>query len=223
MTVSERVELNVLQKLFANELRGTWMSALDNAAGANDALSSAMQATRKEAEDAAGYFLGAETLGLLNGDLTMDPAAFFERGSVAIAALYKLSGFVGATARWRCLQTRIERSKANRDTILIGTGLVLLLVLYFFAGMLFSVLRSLKSIRAGAERLARGDLSKSVDSHSKDELREVGRAVNSVAQTLQAFTKAQLDMARAHTMKAASARTSTQMTFRASMATWRGT
>lgn len=196
MTVSERVELNVLQKLFANEFENL-MSALDNATGANAALSNAMQATRKEAEEAAGYFLGAETVGLLNGDLTIDPAAFFERGSVAIAALYKLWD-LSAEQLDGLLAARIERSKGNRDTILFGTGLVLLLVLYFFAGMLFSVLRSLKAIRAGADRLARGDLSKSVDSHSKDELREVGGAVNSVAQTLQAFTKAQLDMARAH-------------------------
>ncbi len=80
----------------------------------------------------------------------------------------------------------------------LGQGLVLLLVLYLFAGMLFSVLRSLKSIGAGAERLAQGDLSKRVDSHSTDELREVGGAVNRVAETLQKFTKAQLHMARAH-------------------------
>jgi methyl-accepting chemotaxis protein len=37
-----------------------------------------------------------------------------------------------------------------------------------------------------------------VDSHSRDELHKVGGAVNSVAQTLQSFATAQLDMARAH-------------------------
>ena len=37
-----------------------------------------------------------------------------------------------------------------------------------------------------------------VDSYSRDELRAVGGAVNSVVQTLQKFTKAELDMARAH-------------------------
>ena len=196
MTVGERVELNVLQKLFANEFRNL-KSTLDSATGANDALRSAMQETRKEAEEAAGYFLGVDTLGLLNGDLTLDPAVLFVRGSGAISALYKLFD-LSAQQLDGLLAARIERSKANRDTILFGTGLVLLLVLYFFAGLLFSVLRSLKAIGTGAERLAHGDLSRRVDSHSTDELSEVGSAVNSVTETLQQFTHAQLDMAHAH-------------------------
>ena len=52
--------------------------------------------------------------------------------------------------------------------------------------------------RRGAERLAHGDVSQAVDVHSSDELLQVSGAVNSVALTLQRFTKAQLDMARAH-------------------------
>ena len=197
MTVGERVELNVLQKQFATEFENL-KSALDSAMGANDALSRAMQATRMEAEKAEGYFLGAQTLALLNGvDLTLDPAVLFVRGSGAILDLYQLFD-LSAQQLDGLLAARIERSEANLHTILFGTGLVLLLVLYFFAGMLFSVMRSLNSIRAGAERLARGDLSRRVDSHSEDELREVGEAVNSVTNTLQKFTKAQLDMSRAH-------------------------
>jgi methyl-accepting chemotaxis protein len=197
MTVGERVELNVLQKQFETEFENL-RSALDSAMGANDALSSAMQATRMEAEKAQGYFLGAQTVALLNGGgLTLDPAELFVRGSGAILDLYQLFD-LSAQQLDGLLAARIERSEANLHTILVGTGLVLLLVLYLFAGILFSVLRSLNAIRAGAERLARGDLSRRVDSHSSDELSEVGGAVNSVAETLQKFTKAQLDMSRAH-------------------------
>lgn len=154
MTVTERVELNVLQKLFAKEFENL-KGALDTSMGGNDALRSAMQATRKEAEEAAGYFLGPQTLGLLNGELTIDPAEFFERGSVAIEALYKLFD-VSAQQLDNLLAARIERSEANRDAFLLGTGLALLLALYLFAGMHFSVLRSPNSIGAGAEWLARG-------------------------------------------------------------------
>ncbi len=96
------------------------------------------------------------------------------------------------------LAARIDGLENRLYMILAGTGAVLILVLYLFGGMLLSVLRSLKSIEAGACRLAHGDISQVVDSHSRDELRRVGGAVNSVAQTLQKFTAAQLDMARAH-------------------------
>ncbi len=197
MTVGERVELNVLQKQFATEFENL-KTALDSAMGANDALASAMQATRMEAEKAQGYFLGAQTLALLNGGgLTLDPAELFVRGSGAILDLYQLFD-LSAQQLDGLLAARIEQSKANLHTILSGTGLVLLLVLYFFGGLCFSVLGSLKAIRDGAERLARGDLSRRVDSPSSDELSEVGGAVNSVAETLQKFTRAQLHMSRAH-------------------------
>ena len=196
MTVAERIELNVLQKLFASEFENL-KSALDSAMGVNDELSRTLQAARMEAEVAAGYILGAGTPGILNGDLTIDPAVFIERDSVAITALYKLFD-QSAQQLDGLLAARIERSKANRDAIFFGTGVVLLVVLYLFAGMFFSVLGSLTAIRAGAERLARGDLSRRVDSHSQDEMRDVGDAVNSVAETLRKFTRAQLDMARAH-------------------------
>ncbi len=197
MTVAERVELNVLQKQFATEFENL-KSALDNAMGANDALARAMQGTRVEAEKAQGYFLGAQTLALLNGGgLTLDPAELFVRGSGAILDVYQLFD-LSAQQLDGLLAARIEQSKANLRTILFGTGLVLLLALYFFGGLCFSVLGSLKAIRAGAERLARGDLSRRVDSHSSDELSEVGGAVNSVAETLQKFTRAQLCMSHAH-------------------------
>jgi methyl-accepting chemotaxis protein len=200
MTVAERVELNVLQKRFATEFENL-KSVLDSAMGANDALSSAMQATRMEAEQAEGYFLGAQTLALLNGGgLTLDPAELFVRGSGAILDLYQLFD-LSAQQLDGLLAARIERSEANLHAILFGAGSALFLALYFFAGMLFSVLRSLNAIGAGAGRLAHGDLSTPVDSHSADELSEVGGAVNHVKQTLKTFTEAQLDMSRAHNDK----------------------
>jgi methyl-accepting chemotaxis protein len=79
-----------------------------------------------------------------------------------------------------------------------GTAVAMIAVLYLFGGMLLSVLRSLISIEAGAHRLEEGEVSQAVDSYPSDELREVGGAVNKVAQTLQKFTNAQLDMVRAH-------------------------
>ncbi len=54
-------------------------------------------------------------------------------------------------------------------------------------------------IEAGAERLTKRDVSKLLGkSHSRDELHALGQAVDGVAQTLKTFTKAQVDMARAH-------------------------
>jgi len=169
---------------------------LAKAFGANSVLAATLDARGKEARAAGNEFLKTEVENLVNGDLTLEPQVYFNAATKAIDTLY---GLLDVTIEQleAVLSARIHRLQTNLYTILGGTGLVLLLVLYLFAGMLSSVLRSLRSIQAGAERLAQGDVSQLVNSHSKDGLREVGGAVNSVAQTLQKFTKAQLDMARA--------------------------
>ncbi len=71
-------------------------------------------------------------------------------------------------------------------------------MLYLFAGMLLSVLRSLKSIQAGAERLAKGDASEIGGQLFQRRIAQGWRAVNSVVQTLQKFIKSELEMAVAH-------------------------
>ena len=56
-----------------------------------------------------------------------------------------------------------------------------------------------------------------------DELREVGGAVNSVIQTSQKFSKAQLDMARAHNDDGRISEDMRASAFPAPMAKWPGT
>jgi len=122
-------------------------------------------------------------------DDTHNPASSQLAYSLFDLSIHELDGLLAA--RLNALESRLY-------LILAGTGAVLILVLYLFGGMLLSVLRSLKAIEAGADRLAHGDVSKCVDSCSRDELRRVGGAVNTVANTLKKFTKAQLEMASAH-------------------------
>ena len=156
-----------------------------------------MDAKRKQAHAAGDEYLKNEVGALIKGDLTLEASEYYNRASAAIDSLYDLIDGVFEQLDG-LLAARVHRLQTNMNFVLYGTAGVLLVVLYLFGGMLLSVLRSLKSIEAGAERLAQGDVSQRVDSHSRDELREVGGAVNSVVQTLQKFARAQLDMARAH-------------------------
>jgi methyl-accepting chemotaxis protein len=170
---------------------------MNKATSANSALAAALETRREETRKAFEFFQGPEILALVNGNLSLAPDELFKRGAAAMDALYALFD-ASAEQLDGLLAARIHRQQSNLTMIFGGVGFVLILVLYLFGGMLLSLLRSIRSIQAGAERLARGDVSQAVDSHSRDELHEVGGAVNSVVQILQRFTKAQLDMARAH-------------------------
>jgi signal transduction histidine kinase len=159
----------------------------------------ALKEKTQEALGTTEQFLKKDLAALLSGDLTGDSAVLLKHTAAVTVAQYGL--FDAAMERLDgLLFTRVNRLQNNLYLIFGGAAIVLLIIIYLFIGMLLSMLRSLHAIQSGAERLVHGDVSKLVDSQSRDELREVGDAVNSVVQTLQKFTKAQLDMARAHNL-----------------------
>jgi methyl-accepting chemotaxis protein len=196
ITPEEQTEVVVMHRFFRKNFEAV-QSNFAKASGANSAVAEALKAKGEEARKAGEHFLQKEAGALARGELTEDPAEYFKRGTAAKDALY---GLLDASIEQLdgLLAARLGRFETELRLILASNGLAVMAVLYLFGGMLLSVLHSLKCIQAGAVRLAHGDVSDLVDSHSRDELREVGGAVNSVAQTLQKFTKAQLEMARAH-------------------------
>ena len=196
MSPDEKTEMTVQQRFFLKDFGGL-NSDYAKAIETNSALAATVGSKVKEAGDAAKSFLDNEVASLAKGDFSLPKEVYRQRASIASDALYSLFD-VSMQQFDNLLVARLNRLETNLYLVFGGTGVALLLVLYLFVGMLLSVLRSLKSIEQGAERLAQGDVSKPVDSYSSDELRNVGSAVNSVAQILQKFTKAQIAMARAH-------------------------
>lgn len=196
ITPDEKTEVVLMHRFFEKNF-DTLQSDLAKAIGANGALSEALDAKSKEARSEGEDFLRNEAGALAKGDLTLSPSQYFERGTATKDALYSLLD-ASIEQLDNLLAARIHRLQSSLYLTLGGVGIALALVLYLYGGMLLSVLRSLRSIEAGAVRLAKGDVSQFVYSHSRDELREVGGAVNAVVQTLDKFIKAQLDMARAH-------------------------
>ena len=196
ITPDQKTDITVQQRFFEKDFGGL-NSDYAKAIEANSALAATVGSKVKEAGDAAKSFLENEVASLAKGDFSLSEEDYRKHATVARDALYGLFD-VSMRQFDNLLVARLNRLETNLYLVFGGTGVALLVVLYLFVGMLLSVLRSLKSIEQGAERLAQGDVSQFVDSHSTDELRRVGGAVNSVVQTLQKFTKAELDMARSH-------------------------
>jgi methyl-accepting chemotaxis protein len=196
VTPEEKTEIAILQRLFEKEF-SIVQTDLAKAFGANGDLAAALGAKSAEALGATDTFLNADAAALAKGELTTEVDDYVKHATAALDSTYGLFD-VAMEQLDGLIASRIGRLEGNVALFIGGAALVLMVVIYLFLGMLFSVLRSLRSIQAGAQRLANGDLSKRVDSQCRDELREVGAAVNSVAETFGQFTKAQLDMARAH-------------------------
>ncbi len=104
------------------------------------------------------------------------------------------------------LVARIHGAVSARNEIVAGLAFVLAAVAYLYFGFLKGVRSSLAAIKAGAARLAQGNLDIPVDLATRDELGEIGDSVNQVMRQVQAFAAAQIEMSRQHDLGATSHR-----------------
>lgn len=196
MSPEELNELASLRAVLDKDFRAV-QTDLAKFFGANPGLAGILGPKAGQALESAENFLSNDTADLARGDLTAAIPVYTSHASAAIEATYAL--FDAAMEQLNSLlRDRVQYLNMELRIVFGGAAITLLVMLYFMIGELLSILRSLKSIEAGADRLAAGDVSMHVHSRSRDELRRLGDAVNSVAETLQKFTGAQLEMARAH-------------------------
>jgi methyl-accepting chemotaxis protein len=170
LSSEDRVRINAFHGKYVNDFHQL-LSVLEKALSVNPALKAVLLSQIEAVRDTMKFFEGKKVLALIDGkielpveELANHGAGLKDLNALFDACIVQLEGLLSA---------RVDRLNANLYTILGGTGALLLLVIYLFMGMLLSVLRSLKSIEAGAERLALGDLSQEIVASSKDEIGRV--------------------------------------------------
>lgn len=126
------------------------------------------------------HYLLAEFSGV---EVAVDPAAHFKRLSETLEHLSALSTQIFTTMD-QLLEQREARLMLERIWVL-GLALVMLaLGSYLFIGAFLSINSAVLALRAEAERLAKGDLSRKVELDVKDELADVGESFNQMATSL---------------------------------------
>jgi methyl-accepting chemotaxis protein len=81
------------------------------------------------------------------------------------------------------LQSRIDASNAQMNTLIGVIAFVLLAAIYLFISFYLSVRRSVNALEASATEIARGNLMSRVELKTKDELAIVGTSFNLMADT----------------------------------------
>jgi methyl-accepting chemotaxis protein len=184
ITSEEKDELLVLDKFFEKDFDAI-QPDFDKAMKANATLAAALETRSKETRAAIEHFLKKQVASLKNGEVTIAPMEFAARAKVATDDLYGL--FDASTKQIDgMLEARIHRLRSNLYLSLGGTGAVIIVVLYLFAGMFLSVLRSLKSIKSSTELLALGDLHKTIVVSSRDEISDLIASLNRMIANLRA-------------------------------------
>jgi CheY-like chemotaxis protein len=193
LTAGERAHLIERRAL----IRGTMAQAADDlriAFGASNA------SVRTELSAPLHRFVAATTSYLSTVDRQVIDAPTITIGipayrSAASSALQADSGLWKATstALDRLLQARVQSLTVKRTAVIAVTALALLLVLYFWAGMFVSIMRTVSRLDDAAQSLVRGTADDLVALDNRDELGQVGNSFNEVARALIAANRAKSD------------------------------
>ncbi len=184
VTSEEKEEFLILDRFLAKDFDAI-QPDFDKAIRANATLAATLEAKSRETRAAVEHFLKEQGTLLKNGQLILSPTEFAARAKAAMDALYAL--FDASTQQIDgLLAARINSLRLSLYLRVGGAGAVIIVVLYLFAGMFLSVLRSLKSMKASAEQLAVGDLNCQVEAASNDEIKDLIVALNRMTANLRA-------------------------------------
>jgi len=141
----------------------------------------------QKGEQAAGNI--RNYLGVLDQEIihkqamSMNPDAFFAQGTDAIASASEVFQ-LAVTLLEQTLQERISDKESARNTTILITAAVLLLVALFYTAFYRNVAETVNALKQRAEAMARGDFSRDLVLNTKDELQVVGVAFNEMQQSL---------------------------------------
>lgn len=113
-------------------------------------------------------------------DIHISAKNMFDAGSKAIRVQFKLYDSI-LPALEHLVQTQVKKEKSKEMYSIIISALVLLLLLWLFAGFYRTVINSIQRISVGASRLADGDLTTRVQLQVHDEMKDIGDGFNRMA------------------------------------------
>lgn len=120
---------------------------------------------------------------LLANDLTVNPVSFSNQYTTLINSSYKLYAATGDTL-YSMIKERVNSILSQLYTNLAIVTISLLLFIYLFIGIYYSIVNSIQSLVRGSETLANGDLTAEVVLETNDELVQVASGFNTMRNTL---------------------------------------
>lgn len=120
---------------------------------------------------------------LLANDLTISSVSFSNQYTTLINSSYKLYAATGDTL-FSMIKERVNSILNQLYTNLAIVTVSLLLFIYLFIGIYYSIVNSIHSLVRGSETLANGDLTAEVVLDTNDELVQVASGFNTMRSTL---------------------------------------
>ncbi len=156
-------------------------SGLEVAYGANSHIAKGLSGPTNENNRAIEGMTSLLNEQLLNAkSITVSSDLIFNTATKAISGSYRLYDALVPELD-RLFLERIEADRATMIMAIATVVIVLFLVAYLFTGFYLSVRLSVVQIRHAAEQISNGDLTVRVKLDTRDEMAQIGYAINSIA------------------------------------------
>ena len=187
LSENERIDLMIMRRQAEDALEGI-QKALTRIGEINAQAEANVKASGSANVESAERFFGMLDDGILQAGstMTMKPADFFAGGTQAINGSAEFFQVMTREMN-RLLDERYDELSASRTLTLIVVGVALLLVALFYLGFYGNVRQTIRALQAGAQKMAKGDLSERFELRTRDELRYVGESFNDMADALNAL------------------------------------
>ncbi len=117
-------------------------------------------------------------------DIEMSSAEVSSQSVAAVEAIAKFSDEM-LPVLINLLEQRIKEAEFKRNILMIISCIAVLLALYLFVGMYYSVIGNIKRVSMGVHCVADGDLSSRVEVFGSDEMSTIATDINHMTKSLQ--------------------------------------
>ena len=133
--------------------------------------------------------------------ITIDSSETWEIATNAINTSYALFDLI-VPALNGLFQQRLASNKLNRNVTVFGVFFVLVLVVYSFASLYFSLIRNINRVAYGVESIEEGKLSTRLKIETNDEMKLISDDFNSMAERFESLVKEIADAVKLLSMTA---------------------
>jgi diguanylate cyclase (GGDEF)-like protein/PAS domain S-box-containing protein len=159
-------------------------TSLEAALALTPGLRESIGSPLEEARLAVDSFLSsAEELLLQPDGIQPNSQAMFRQGTLAIDAVYKLSG-VSLVALQETIRTRADRLVLKRHALIAFGAVVMLLTAYLFFGFTSALMQQMGALRRGAKEVVEGNLNTRIVPDSHDEMALIACFFNAMVDSL---------------------------------------
>lgn len=184
----QKVEIGAL----LGELQGTQKFLrlnIDKVIGYMPTMRSTLEVSNKEFDNAIEGIVSLIKTDILSDKFSSSPQAYFSSTTKVIDTGYAMMSDILIPSLEKAIKARIERTVRSQYLAFSVTILVTLIFSYLAVATYLAMMASVEALGEGANALAAGDLMQRVKLASSDELNDVAKNFNKMAENMQGLLR----------------------------------